>query len=50
MFGGFTLGNVSFVRIVGAIIIVMVMLPVGLAARSLPLLVNIVAHSVTCTR
>jgi hypothetical protein len=48
--GGFILGKVSFVKIVGVIIIVIIMLPVRLAARSLPLLIDIVAHSVICTR
>ena len=50
MFGGFTLENVFFVRIVSAVIIVMVILSVRLTARSLALLVDIIAHSVTCTR
>jgi hypothetical protein len=47
--GTFTLGNVSLIRTVG-ITVVIIMLPVGLAARSLPLLMDIVTHSVTCTR
>jgi hypothetical protein len=50
VFGDFILGNVSFVKIVGAVIAVVVVLPVGLAARSLFLLMDIVAHSVICTR
>jgi hypothetical protein len=47
--GTFTLGNVSLVRTVDIAAVVMV-LPVGLTARSLPFAVDIVAHSVTCTR
>ena len=45
--GGSILGKVSFVRIVGTAITVMVVLSVRLTARSLPLLV---AYSVICTR
>jgi hypothetical protein len=48
--GNSILGKVFFVRIVGIAITVMIVLSVGLAARFLLLLVDIVAHSVTCTR
>jgi hypothetical protein len=47
--GTFILGNVSLVRTVG-IVAVIIMLPVRLIARSLPFAVDIVAHSVICTR
>jgi hypothetical protein len=47
--GAFILGYVSFCRTVG-ITAVIVILPVRLGTRSLPLPVDIVAHSVTCTR
>jgi hypothetical protein len=47
--GAFILEYVSFCRTVG-IVAVVVVLSVGLGARSLFLLVDIVAHSVTCIR
>jgi hypothetical protein len=47
--GIFTLKNVFLVKTVG-IIIAIAVLPVRLVARSLPLLIDIIAHSVTCTR
>jgi hypothetical protein len=47
--GVFTLGYV-FLAWTGDIIIVIVVLPVGLGARFLPLLVDIVAHSVIYIR
>jgi hypothetical protein len=47
---GSTLRNVSFVRIIGAVITIIVMLPVRLATLFLPLLIDIIAHSVTYTR
>jgi hypothetical protein len=39
-----------FLAWIGNIIIAIMVLPVGLGARSLFLLVNIIAHSVICTR
>jgi hypothetical protein len=47
--GTFTLGNVSLVRTVGIAAVIMV-LPVRLITRSLPFVMNIIAHSITCTR
>jgi hypothetical protein len=47
--GAFTLKYVSLAW-TGNITAVIAVLPVGLAARSLPLLMDIIAHSVTYTR
>jgi hypothetical protein len=47
--GTFILRNVSLVKTVG-IATVIIILSVRLAARSLSLLVDIITHSVTCTR
>jgi hypothetical protein len=47
--GASTLGYVSLAWTVN-ITIVAIILPVRLGARSLPLLIDIIAHSVTCTR
>jgi hypothetical protein len=48
VFGFVILRKVSLARTV--VIIVIIILPVGLAARSLPFAVDIIAHLVTCTR
>jgi hypothetical protein len=47
--GAFTLRYV-FLAWTGDIIVVIMVLPVGLGARSLPLLMDIIAYSVTYTR